>query len=54
MFGSKVRVVNKGSKILKDVINEVMCDWSEMFEYIFYFFGIVVGFYLFLIIVKYF
>jgi len=54
MLGSKVRVVNKGSKTLKDAINEAMRDWSETFEYTFYLFGTAAGPHPFPTIVKYF
>ncbi|ADQ45895.1 tryptophan synthase, beta subunit [Caldicellulosiruptor kronotskyensis 2002] len=54
MLGSKVRVVSKGSKTLKDAINEAMRDWSETFEYTFYLFGTAAGPHPFPTIVKYF
>ncbi|AEH50577.1 tryptophan synthase subunit beta [Pseudothermotoga thermarum] len=54
MLGSKVRIVSKGSKTLKDAINEAMRDWSETFEYTFYVFGTAAGPHPFPTIVKYF
>ncbi|WAM34975.1 tryptophan synthase subunit beta [Caldicellulosiruptor morganii] len=54
MLGSSVRVVDKGSKTLKDAINEAMRDWSETYDYTFYLFGTAAGPHPFPTIVKYF
>jgi len=54
MLGSSVRVVDKGSKTLKDAINEAMRDWSETYDYTFYLFGTAAGPHPFPRIVKYF
>lgn len=54
MLGSSVRVVDKGSKTLKDAINEAMRDWSETYDYTFYLFGTAAGPHPFPQIVKYF
>lgn len=40
-----------GLKMFKDVINEVFWDWVVNVDNIYYCFGIVVGLYLFLIMV---
>ncbi|WAM32478.1 tryptophan synthase subunit beta [Caldicellulosiruptor naganoensis] len=54
MLGSSVRVVDKGSKTLKDAINEAMRDWSETYDYTFYLFGTAAGPHPFPRIVRYF
>jgi len=54
MLGSSVRVIDKGSKTLKDAINEAMRDWSETYDYTFYLFGTAAGPHPFPRIVKYF
>ncbi|MEZ0537184.1 tryptophan synthase subunit beta [Caldicellulosiruptoraceae bacterium PP1] len=54
MLGSSVVEVNKGSKTLKDAINEALRDWSETFEDTFYLFGTAAGPHPFPTIVKYF
>lgn len=48
MLGVEVWFVNSGSKMLKDVINEVIWDWINNFEDIYYIIGLVVGLYLYL------
>lgn len=48
LLGVKVIVVILGIKILKDVMNEVMCDWVINVDDIFYIIGMVVGFYFYL------
>lgn len=52
LFGVRVIFVESGLRILKDVINEVFCDWVVIFEYFYYLIGLVVGFYLYLVIVR--
>lgn len=51
LMGVIVIFVYLGLVMLKDVCNEVLCDWLVSYEIVYYLFGIVVGFYLFLIIV---
>lgn len=50
-FGVKVVVVEVGSCIFCDVVNEVFCFWVVNFEDIYYIIGFVIGFYFFFIIV---
>lgn len=51
LMGVEVIFVIVGFGILKDVVNEVLCDWLVNYKDVYYLFGIVVGFYLFLIMV---
>jgi len=51
LFGVIVVLVMIGLCILKDVMNEVMCDWVINVESMYYLIGIVVGLYLFLMMV---
>lgn len=50
-MGVEVIFVNVGFGMFKDVVNEVMCDWLVNYDKVYYLLGIVVGLYLFLIIV---
>lgn len=51
LFGVIVVLVELGLCMLKDVLNEVMCDWVMNIESMFYIIGMVVGLYLYLMMV---
>lgn len=51
-FGIEVVFVLNGVRILNDVVIEVIRYWVVNVEDIFYVLGIVVGFYLYLIMVR--
>lgn len=51
LMGVEVILVYSGFVMLKDVCNEVLCDWFGSYEIVYYMLGIVVGLYFYLIIV---
>lgn len=51
LLGVEVILVIIGIGILKDVMNEVLCDWVINVDSIFYLIGMVVGLYLYLVMV---
>lgn len=48
MLGVEVCLVESGSWMFKDVINEVIWDWINNFVDMYYIIGFVVGLYLYL------
>lgn len=51
LFGVEVVLVIFGCGMLKDVMNDVLCDWVINVENIFYCIGIVVGLYFYFVMV---